>query len=101
MVSAFFRAADGNRTRDLRTTNATLYRLSHSSTALQRTCLSQSPKAIVACGEMLVNAFLYFCKKLSIKVDKLRWFAYANLCMEIPKDRENRHGRDTLYQRRD
>ena len=25
------RAADGNRTRDLRTTNATLYRLSHSS----------------------------------------------------------------------
>ena len=41
------------------------------------------------------------CKKLSIKVDKLRWFAYANLCMEIPKDRENRHGRDTLYQRRD
>ena len=27
----FYRAADGNRTRDLRTTNATLYRLSHSS----------------------------------------------------------------------
>ena len=27
----FPRAADGNRTRDLRTTNATLYRLSHSS----------------------------------------------------------------------
>ena len=26
-----YRAADGNRTRDLRTTNATLYRLSHSS----------------------------------------------------------------------
>ncbi len=26
-----FRAADGNRTRDLRTTNATLYRLSHGS----------------------------------------------------------------------
>ncbi len=25
------KAADGNRTRDLRTTNATLYRLSHSS----------------------------------------------------------------------
>ena len=33
-TSAFFmRAADGNRTRDLRTTNATLYRLSHSSTS--------------------------------------------------------------------
>ena len=36
MVSAkiqglYFKAADGNRTRDLRTTNATLYRLSHSS----------------------------------------------------------------------
>ena len=31
-VSTLFkRAADGNRTRDLRTTNATLYRLSHSS----------------------------------------------------------------------
>ena len=28
---SFRRAADGNRTRDLRTTNATLYRLSHSS----------------------------------------------------------------------
>ena len=28
---AFFEAADGNRTRDLRITNATLYRLSHSS----------------------------------------------------------------------
>ena len=27
----FLKAADGNRTRDLRTTNATLYRLSHSS----------------------------------------------------------------------
>ena len=27
----FSKAADGNRTRDLRTTNATLYRLSHSS----------------------------------------------------------------------
>ena len=27
----YSRAADGNRTRDLRTTNATLYRLSHSS----------------------------------------------------------------------
>lgn len=27
----FRQAADGNRTRDLRTTNATLYRLSHSS----------------------------------------------------------------------
>lgn len=31
-LNAFARAADGNRTRDLRTTNATLYRLSHSST---------------------------------------------------------------------
>lgn len=29
--SGIKRAADGNRTRDLRTTNATLYRLSHSS----------------------------------------------------------------------
>ena len=28
---AIKKAADGNRTRDLRTTNATLYRLSHSS----------------------------------------------------------------------
>ncbi len=28
---SYMRAADGNRTRDLRTTNATLYRLSHSS----------------------------------------------------------------------
>ena len=31
LSTAFIRAADGNRTRDLRTTNATLYRLSHSS----------------------------------------------------------------------
>ena len=31
-------AADGNRTRDLRTTNATLYRLSHSSICVS--CLS-------------------------------------------------------------
>ncbi len=31
-LKANVRAADGNRTRDLRTTNATLYRLSHSST---------------------------------------------------------------------
>ena len=29
--ASYMRAADGNRTRDLRTTNATLYRLSHSS----------------------------------------------------------------------
>lgn len=34
-VSAFYmRAADGNRTRDLRTTNATLYRLSHASNSV-------------------------------------------------------------------
>ena len=31
----FKQAADGNRTRDLRTTNATLYRLSHSSLRFQ------------------------------------------------------------------
>ena len=31
MNQGVLRAADGNRTRDLRTTNATLYRLSHSS----------------------------------------------------------------------
>ncbi len=30
-----FQAADGNRTRDLRTTNATLYRLSHSSISVR------------------------------------------------------------------
>ena len=30
-IFGFMKAADGNRTRDLRTTNATLYRLSHSS----------------------------------------------------------------------
>ena len=30
-ILSFQKAADGNRTRDLRTTNATLYRLSHSS----------------------------------------------------------------------
>ncbi len=30
-VWRIYKAADGNRTRDLRTTNATLYRLSHSS----------------------------------------------------------------------
>ena len=30
--ASYMRAADGNRTRDLRTTNATLYRLSHIST---------------------------------------------------------------------
>lgn len=29
--ASYMRAADGNRTRDLRTTNATLYRLSHTS----------------------------------------------------------------------
>ena len=41
--SRVFEAADGNRTRDLRTTNATLYRLSHSSGFLE-VCLPQSPK---------------------------------------------------------
>ena len=30
-ISLYLKAADGNRTRDLRTTNATLYRLSHGS----------------------------------------------------------------------
>ncbi len=30
-IKGLKKAADGNRTRDLRTTNATLYRLSHSS----------------------------------------------------------------------
>ena len=34
--ASYMRAADGNRTRDLRTTNATLYRLSHSSLFLYR-----------------------------------------------------------------
>ena len=43
------RAADGNRTRDLRTTNATLYRLSHSSIVdFERFALSQSPLFIIA-----------------------------------------------------
>ena len=37
-----FQAADGNRTRDLRTTNATLYRLSHSSTRFSLFCVSLS-----------------------------------------------------------
>ena len=36
--ASYMRAADGNRTRDLRTTNATLYRLSHSSICVS--CLS-------------------------------------------------------------
>ena len=52
MVSAkiqglYFKAADGNRTRDLRTTNATLYRLSHSSLWFAPT------KCIIAWGKIV------------------------------------------------
>ena len=52
MVSAkiqglYFKAADGNRTRDLRTTNATLYRLSHSSLWFAPT------KCIIARGKIV------------------------------------------------
>ena len=36
--ASYMRAADGNRTRDLRTTNATLYRLSHSSIFTDGNC---------------------------------------------------------------
>ena len=43
--ASYMRAADGNRTRDLRTTNATLYRLSHSSITR---LLLQSPSNILA-----------------------------------------------------
>ena len=64
-VSAFcLRAADGNRTRDLRTTNATLYRLSHSSGFLE-VCLPQSPKVNIPYGyadcQSLFLFFLTFC----------------------------------------
>ena len=51
-IQGFHRAADGNRTRDLRTTNATLYRLSHSSfyfVPLTRTLY------ILSWGEKFVN----------------------------------------------
>ncbi len=43
----YFKAADGNRTRDLRTTNATLYRLSHSSLWFAPT------KCIIAWGKIV------------------------------------------------
>ena len=59
-VSTLFkRAADGNRTRDLRTTNATLYRLSHSSITW---LLTQSPWFIVTKQSIFVNTnFFFFC----------------------------------------
>ena len=50
-----FRAADGNRTRDLRTTNATLYRLSHSSITW---LLTQSPCYILSKVSHFVNRII-------------------------------------------
>ena len=54
------RAADGNRTRDLRTTNATLYRLSHSSNPVR------SPHANL--GYIIMN--IWDCQQIFKKVFK-------------------------------
>ena len=54
--ASYMRAADGNRTRDLRTTNATLYRLSHIST-LQ--LLTQSTSGILTNHTPFVNQIIY------------------------------------------
>ena len=58
----FARAADGNRTRDLRTTNATLYRLSHSSLF----CFGRSrePRIYYHGGQILSTVFLKKFKEI-------------------------------------
>ena len=53
--ASYMRAADGNRTRDLRTTNATLYRLSHSSITR---LLTQSPCYILSKVSHFVNRII-------------------------------------------
>ena len=63
MVSAkiqglYFKAADGNRTRDLRTTNATLYRLSHSSLWFAPTkCIIARGK--IVCQPLFIGNYSY------------------------------------------
>ena len=65
---SLFRADDGNRTRDLRTTNATLYRLSHSSLfcfgALSRTLY------ILSCPYGFVNNNFQFFQSLFCLIEK-------------------------------
>ena len=56
----FQRAADGNRTRDLRTTNATLYRLSHSSLLSGKLRSRNHRMLIYHKGWYLVNLFFLF-----------------------------------------
>ena len=72
-LKAYVEAADGNRTRDLRTTNATLYRLSHSSTSFSLFCVSLSATFVsIQYFVVLVNHFfekiliffLPFCRNL-------------------------------------
>ena len=58
--ASYMRAADGNRTRDLRTTNATLYRLSHSSNPVR------SPHANL--GYIIMN--IWDCQQIFKKVFK-------------------------------
>ena len=55
------RAADGNRTRDLRTTNATLYRLSHSS-MLGELSLSITKRILSKNGSFVNNKLNKFLK---------------------------------------
>ena len=63
-ASQGLQAADGNRTRDLRTTNATLYRLSHSSIVLENCSFAitvlHSIKSGIFCQEKLNKFFEQF-----------------------------------------
>ena len=69
--ASYMRAADGNRTRDLRTTNATLYRLSHSSISIsEHFCRSQliilTEKAYPVNRQFDFFAFVFFYIYFSI-----------------------------------
>ena len=60
----FFRAADGNRTRDLRTTNATHYRLCYSSLPSGRQFF-RLPNCIVSQAILLCQYPMRFCQFLT------------------------------------
>ena len=69
-----YKAADGNRTRDLRTTNATLYRLSHSSMLTEdllfrhRFVVYHRVSGFVNC---FFNLFFRRCRALSVDFSSL------------------------------
>ena len=74
--ASYMRAADGNRTRDLRTTNATLYRLSHSHhvTANAITVI-HSNKRDTVCQQQKLQILTVFVdeKKLTQNLRKVKY----------------------------